>query len=95
MDCYITVQKRGTIVLPPEIRRRHSLDKPGAQLQVVERADGVIELLPQVPIPAEEAWFWTAAWQAKEKEATADIAAGRVAAFGDADSFLADLDDQG
>lgn len=41
---YVAVQQRGLISLPADIRRRHDLDRPGAQVGIVERADGIIEL---------------------------------------------------
>lgn len=89
---YVTVQRRGVISLPSSLRRRHHLDEPGAQLEITERDDGVIELRPQVPVPADQRWFWTERWQRMEREADADVAAGRVARFDTADDFLADLD---
>jgi bifunctional DNA-binding transcriptional regulator/antitoxin component of YhaV-PrlF toxin-antitoxin module len=33
----LTVQVRGALALPTEIRRRHRLDEPGAQVRLVER----------------------------------------------------------
>ena len=45
---YVTIQQRGLIALPADIRRRLGIDQPGAQVEVVERADGVIELHPTV-----------------------------------------------
>ena len=39
-----------------------------------------------------QAWFWTPEWQAKEREADADIAAGRVEHFSSDDEFLAALE---
>jgi len=90
---YLTVQKRGVISLPPRLRERHHLDEPGAQVEVVEREDGVIELRPQVPVPADQRWFWTERWQQMEREADADIAAERVVRFDGVDDFLADLDE--
>src|SRR3954454_7247856 len=51
MARFIAVQGRGTIALPPDLRKRYGLDVPGAQVEVVERDDGVIELRPHVPIP--------------------------------------------
>lgn len=61
-------------------------------MEVAERADGVIELRPHLPVPADQQWFWTERWQAMEREADEDIAAGRVAQFDSAGDFLADLD---
>ena len=36
----------------------------------------------------EQAWFWTKRWQQGEKEAEADIRAGRVKIFPDAVNFI-------
>ncbi|MQA74690.1 MAG: AbrB family transcriptional regulator [Solirubrobacterales bacterium] len=90
---YVTVQKRGVISLPPDVRRRHHLDEPGAQVEIAERTDGVIELRPQVAIPADQRWFWNERWQAMEREADADVEAGRVARFDSAEDLIAELDD--
>jgi hypothetical protein len=90
---FLTIQSRGLLALPPDIRKRHHLDQPGAQVELVERDDGVLELRPYVSIPADQAWFWTEEWQAGERRATEDIKAGRVRRFEDTDSFLAALDE--
>lgn len=92
---YLTVQRRGVINLPSALRRRHHLDQPGAQVEVAEREDGVIELRPTVPVPAGQSWFWTERWQEMEREADADVAAGRIARYDTADDLLADLDADG
>ncbi len=85
------MQARGVFALPPELRRRYHLDQPGAQVEVTERDDGVLEVRPTVAVPASQAWFWTKAWQQREAEADADVAAGRVTAYDDIESMLADL----
>ena len=48
---FLTLQSRGTIAIPPAVRRRLGLDRPGAQVEMVEREDGVLELRPHVPMP--------------------------------------------
>ncbi|MGH2843289.1 MAG: hypothetical protein ACRDKL_06835 [Solirubrobacteraceae bacterium] len=83
---------RGSITLPAEVRHRHHLDQPGAQVQIVERKDGVIELHPLLPHRADQTWFWTKRWQTMEQEAEGDITAGRVETFDNADEFVADLE---
>ena len=85
---HVSVQSRGTIALPAELRRRHHLDEPGAQVKIVEREDGSIELQPMLPIPADQRWFWTERWQAMEREADEGIAAGRVSRAMDVDEFI-------
>ncbi len=74
----LTVQSRGTVALPADLRRRLHLDQENSQIQLIEREDGRIELVPVVAVPADQAWFWTDRWQAMEREADADIAAGRT-----------------
>jgi bifunctional DNA-binding transcriptional regulator/antitoxin component of YhaV-PrlF toxin-antitoxin module len=87
---YAAIQARGTVALPAELRRKYRLDEPGAQLEVVERSDGVIELRPTLPVPLDEMWFWNRGHQAAEREAEEDPA-GRFRTFDDEESFLADL----
>ena len=41
---FLGVQGRGTIALPADIRRRHHLDEPGAQVEVIEQARGWAKL---------------------------------------------------
>jgi bifunctional DNA-binding transcriptional regulator/antitoxin component of YhaV-PrlF toxin-antitoxin module len=83
---------RGSITLPAEVRHRHHLDEPGAQVEIVERGDGVIELHPLLPHRADQAWFWAERWQAMEREAQDDITACRVETFNSTDDFLADIE---
>jgi len=91
-NVFVTVQKRGVITLPPEVRRRYNLDSPGAQVEVIDRDDGVVELRPHLAIPADQAWFWTERWQQMEQEADADIAAGRVTTFDGPNALAEHLD---
>lgn len=39
--------------------------------------------------PESQDWFWTPEWQAGEREASEDIAAGRIETFDSAEDFLA------
>ena len=39
-------------------------------------------------IEASQAWYWTPEWQAKEREADEDIAAGRGEFFESGEAFL-------
>lgn len=45
-------------------------------------------------ITEEQAWFWSEEWQAGERQAEADIAAGRVKTFDSMDDLLIDLEQQ-
>ena len=75
---FISLQKRGVLRLPASLRQRYNLDSPGAQVEVVARPDGVIELHPHTAVPADQAWFWSERWQRMEREAEADLEAGRL-----------------
>ena len=88
---YISVQSRGLIALPPAVRRHLGLDQPGAQVEVIER-EGEVVLRPYLPVPADQAWFWTERWQRMEREADEALSAGRVTVVDGADAMLADLD---
>jgi len=88
---YVAVQRRGLVAIPPALRKRHHLDEPGAQVEITERADGVLELRPTIALPAAQAWFWTPQWQEAEAEADADLAAGRSDHFDNGDDFMAAL----
>lgn len=78
--------------MPADVRRRHGLDSPGTQLQVVERDDGVIELRPHVAIPSDQAWFWYERWQKMEKEVDKYLKDGSVETHEDADAFKRHLE---
>lgn len=89
---YVGVQSRGVVALPAEVRRRLHLDEPGAQVEIIERDDGVLELRPSLPVPADQRWFWTEHWQQREREVDGHIAAGRVTVHQDGDALLEHLD---
>jgi hypothetical protein len=56
----------------------------GAAILLGEITDGRID--------SEQAWFWTREWQAKEREADEDLAAGRVTTFESDDELLGALE---
>jgi len=68
------------------------LDEPGAQVEILERDDGVIELRAALPVPADQAWFWTEHWQRREREVDKHVARGEVAVHESTNDFLTPLD---
>jgi hypothetical protein len=57
--------------------------------------DGAAILLEEITdgrIDPDQAWFWTREWQAKEREADEDLAAGRVTTYSNDDEFLGALE---
>lgn len=89
---FVALQGRGLIALPADLRRRAGLDQPGAQVEIVERPDGVIELRPTVAVPADQAWFWTDRWQQMEREVDEQIARGEGTVHESAEALFAHLD---
>jgi antitoxin MazE len=79
------------ITIPDEIFKRLRL-KAGDFLALELREDAFVAV-PQALIPRDQAWFWSEEWQAMEREADEDIAAGRVSGpFETAEELLAHLD---
>jgi AbrB family looped-hinge helix DNA binding protein len=92
MGTYVSVQNRGTIALPAAARKRYHLDEPGAQVEIIEEDDQII-LRPKLPVDSSQAWFWTAEWQAGERQADAEATADRGTVHESGEEFLASLDD--
>lgn len=90
---FVSVQSRGVIAVPPALRRRLHLDEPGAQVEMVEREDGVVELHAQMAVPVAQQWFWTEEWQQREREVDAELEAGRHTTYADAQEFVDSLPD--
>lgn len=90
---YLSAQGRGTVALPADVRRRLHVNEPGAQLEMTERTDGVIELRADLPVPADQRWLWAERWQEREREVDEYVAAGRVAVHDSIDDFLGHLDE--
>jgi AbrB family looped-hinge helix DNA binding protein len=82
-----TLRDKGQLTLPSEVRSALHVE-PGDEIefQVLETGDVIMRGLKM--IPADQAWFWTESWQKGEREATADITAGRVETFKDEESFF-------
>lgn len=81
------------IALPADLRRRLHLDEAGAQVELTEREDGVIELRPALPVAADQVWFWSQRWQEREQAVDANVAAGEVQVHDGLDGLLTHLDD--
>ncbi len=89
---YVGVQARGVVALPAEVRRRLHLDEPGAQVEITERDDGVLELRPALPVAADQRWFWTERWQDREREVDTHVATSQITVHEDGDALLNYLD---
>ncbi len=85
----MTLRAKGQMTLPEEIRAAAHLEE-GDLLEVELTADGIL-LRPQKVIDATQAWFWSSVWQQGEREADADLAAGREERFDSGEEFLGAL----
>jgi AbrB family looped-hinge helix DNA binding protein len=81
-----TLRAKGQLTLPEEIRTAARLEE-GDLLEAEITEEGIL-LRPQKVIDATQAWFWTPEWQAGEREADADLAAGRRVTFDSGEGFL-------
>ncbi len=85
------MRAKGQLTIPLDVREAAHLEE-GDPVEIEITADGIL-LRPKKLIDASQAWFWTEAWQAGEREASADIEAGRVTTSASSPSFLESLDD--
>ncbi len=85
------VRGKGQITIPSEIRKAAHLEE-GDPIEVELVEDGIL-LRPLKVIDATQAWFWAPDWQAREREAAADLAHGRSRVFDSGEDFLASLDE--
>ncbi len=85
----LQIRKKFQITLPLSIREQLGLEE--GDYIAVEARDDEIVLRPKKLIDKSQAWFWSEAWQAAEREAEADIQAGRVHEFPNAEEAIAFL----
>lgn len=85
----VQIKKRSIITLGAEIRKELRLNE--GDILDVSVEEGKIILEPKKLIPADQQWFWTEEWQAGEREAQADIDAGRIKNFDSMEEFIEGL----
>lgn len=91
MGVVTTVRKKGQITIPAEIRDQVHIEE-GMVVELSITESGIL-LRPKILIDPDQAWFWTEEWQKGEREADADIAAGRTTYFESDESFQAALEE--
>ena len=89
MSDIVTIRAKGQLTLPLGVRNAAHIEE-GDPLEVEVTPEGIL-LRPKKFIDADQAWFWTPGWQAGEREASADIAAGRTDRHDSSDAFLTSL----
>jgi AbrB family looped-hinge helix DNA binding protein len=81
------LRQKGQITVPTEVREQLGAQE-GDDLMFYTDEDGRIVVARAQIIPPDQAWFWTERWQNMEREAQADIEAGRVHAFENAEQAI-------
>lgn len=88
------VRSKAQLTLPEEIRRVLHIGE-GDDVEFAVHDDGTITIRGYVSIPTDQAWFYTPAWLAGEREADEEIAAGRGTIHQSADDMFDHLDSLG
>ena len=84
------VTRHGQITIPAVLRKQVGIEEGDlVELQIV---DDHIVLTPKKLIDKSQAYFWTTEWQEAERQAQADIEAGRIKEFASVDELFAELD---
>ena len=91
MLTYSKVTRHGQITLPAPVRKKLGIVE-GDMIEI-EIKDDTAVLVPQKLVDKSQSYFWTKKWQETEREADADIKAGRVKVFGSAEELLKELDE--
>jgi len=84
------IRRNFQVTLPAMIRKRLGLDI-GDVLEATVK-DGKIIIIPKKTIDASQVWFWSKKWQEAEREAEADLRAGRVKKIKNIEELIEDLD---
>jgi len=85
------VRPKGQVTLPGEIRTLLGLNE-GDDLAFSLNEQGQVTISRLEVIPPDQAWFWTEQWQKAEREAQADIEAGRVHRYANVDDAVSALE---
>jgi antitoxin PrlF len=85
------MRARGQLTIPAEIRKAARLEE-GDPIEVKMVSDGIL-LRPKKVIDATQAWFWTPAWQAGEREASKEVRARVGTAYESDEDFLRSLEE--
>ena len=90
MTMYSKITRNGQVTLPASVRRELGIQE-GDLVEIVVDDEKAV-LLPKKIVDKSQAYFWTKEWQEAEREASRDIAAGRVKTFDTAEELVKELD---
>ena len=85
------ISSKRQIAIPSHIMAALNL-QPGDEIDIkIENGTAYLMPVATIKVPRDQAWFWTKEWQAKEREANSDIAAGKFRDFESLDALIKDL----
>jgi antitoxin PrlF len=84
------VTRKSQITILTAVRRAAGIEE--GDLLVVTVEGNTIALIPKKLVDKSQTYFSSEAWQHGEREATQDIAGGRVRAFSDVDELITAID---
>ena len=85
------LRKNRQLTLPARIEKSIHLEE--GDILDVEVDNGKIVLTPQRLIDKDQAWYWTPAWQAAEKEADEQIARGMAVESDSVEDMIRELNE--
>ena len=84
------IRAKGQVTIPTSIRTAARIEE-GDPIEFELVDDGIL-MRPKKVIDATQAWFWTAEWQAGEREADEEAARDGGVIYEDAESLFTALD---
>ena len=84
------VTRNGQITLPAAVRRAAGIEE--GDLVAVTLEGDTITLVPKRLVDKSQAYFWSEAWQQAEREASQDLADGRVRSFDNVEDLIRALE---
>ena len=89
MDNLVKVSRNGEVVLPPAIRK--SLRIRAGDIVQIKQVGRSLVVTPKKVLDKDQSYYWSAEWQAAEREADADIAACRTKKFDRVEDLIKEL----
>jgi AbrB family looped-hinge helix DNA binding protein len=74
---YLTIDQKGRTTLPQRVREQLGIGE-GTQLRIERTESGIIELVPSVSIPQDQAWYHGDEGRARLGRADEELRSGRV-----------------
>lgn len=86
------VRSKRQVTIPSDVAEAAHIEE-GTVIEFSVEDDGAVVMRPKALVAAEDAWFFSSAWQAGEREARQEFAAGQGTVYESEDEFLASLDE--